>query len=138
MTREEMIAMVRLMREEFSAEHLMELSRLFAEAALHKDAPEGVLVRGAITINANRFEVRANGRLVELTATEFHLLNFLAQTPGRVYPREDIIAKLSGDVPITERAIDVQVVGLRRKLGECSVYVQTVRGIGYRFKDSNA
>ena len=76
------------------------------------------------------------GKPVELTATEFKLLYFLAQRPGWVFTRQQILDGVHGDnYAITERAVDVQVVGLRRKLGPAGGYIETVRGVGYRFKE---
>ena len=72
----------------------------------------------------------------ELTATEFKLLYFLAQRPGWVFTRQQILDGVHGDnYAITDRAVDVQVVGLRKKLGEAGAYIETVRGVGYRFKE---
>ncbi|MCD4653313.1 response regulator transcription factor [bacterium] len=81
-------------------------------------------------------EVTINGIQVELTATEFDILTLLAEHPGWVYSRSQIISAVKGDdYPVTERAIDVQIVGLRKKLGSEGAYIQTVRGVGYRFKE---
>jgi two-component system phosphate regulon response regulator PhoB len=63
-------------------------------------------------------------------------LNFLARRPGWVFTRDQIIAAVKGDdYPVTERSVDVQVAGLRKKLGKSGDVVQTVRGVGYRFKE---
>jgi two-component system phosphate regulon response regulator PhoB len=71
-----------------------------------------------------------------LTYTEFTLLQFLARRPGRAFTRSQIVDAVKGtDYPVTERAVDVQVAGLRKKLGPYSDYIQTVRGVGYRFKE---
>jgi len=89
-----------------------------------------------IVINPGRFEVLINGEAVELTLTEFQLLHSLAKRPGWVFTRDQLINNIRGeDSFITDRSIDVQVVGLRKKLGIAGKYVQTVRGIGYRFKE---
>jgi len=87
-----------------------------------------------MVINATRREVRVNDELVTLTASEFDILYFLASHPGWVYSRDRIITAVKGeDYPVTERSIDVQIVGLRRKLGDAGDYIETVRGVGYRF-----
>ncbi|MBN1591449.1 MAG: response regulator [Pirellulales bacterium] len=89
-----------------------------------------------LMIHSGRHEVSVHGRLVELTATEFKLLQFLAQRPGWVFTRQQILDGVHGDnYAITDRAVDVQIVGLRRKLGSAGNYVETVRGVGYRFKE---
>ena len=89
-----------------------------------------------LTINPARHEVSLSGRPVELTATEFRILHFLARRPGWVFSRDQIISAVKGDdYPVTERSVDVQIVGLRKKLGAAGDYIETVRGVGYRFKE---
>ena len=89
-----------------------------------------------LLIAPKRHEVRYRGKPVELTATEFKLLHFLARHPGWVFTRDQIVDNVRGeDYAVTDRAVDVQVVGLRRKLGDAAEYIETVRGVGYRFKE---
>jgi two-component system phosphate regulon response regulator PhoB len=89
-----------------------------------------------LAIHPGRHEVLVQGRPVDLTATEFRLLNLLARRPGWVFTRGQIVNEIHGeDYPVTERAVDVQMVSLRKKLGPAGQYLETVRGIGYRFKD---
>jgi len=89
-----------------------------------------------IVIHPGRHEVLVQGRPVDLTATEFRLLNLLARRSGWVFTRSQIVNEIHGDdYPVTERAVDVQMVSLRKKLGHLGKYLETVRGIGYRFKD---
>ena len=89
-----------------------------------------------LLVHPGRREVRAGGRQVDLTFTEFHILHFLARRPGWVYTRNQIVEGVRGDdYPVTERAVDVQIVALRKKLGEFGAYIETVRGVGYRFRD---
>ena len=89
-----------------------------------------------LLIAPKRHEVRYRGKPVELTATEFKLLHFLARHPGWVFTRDQIVDNVRGeDYAVTDRAVDVQVVGLRRKLGGAAEYIETVRGVGYRFKE---
>ena len=77
-----------------------------------------------------------DGLPVELSATEFRVLQVLARKPGWVFTREQILDAVHGDsYAITNRAVDVQVVGLRRKLGAAGAYIETVRGVGYRLKE---
>ena len=76
------------------------------------------------------------GRKVDLTITEFRLLQFLASKPGWVFTRYQIVDGVKGeDYSVTDRAVDVQVVGLRKKLGSAGKYIETVRGVGYRFQE---
>jgi two-component system phosphate regulon response regulator PhoB len=86
-----------------------------------------------IVIDVARHEVSVAGRTVELSATEFSILEFLARNPGLVFSRSRIIDGVRGkDYPVTERSVDVQILGLRKKLGDRGRYIQTVRGVGYR------
>ncbi len=89
-----------------------------------------------IQIIPDRHEVRVDGNKADLTATEFKLLHMMARRPGRVFTRQQIIDALHGGMAaVTDRSVDVQVLSLRRKLGEASDVVQTVRGVGYRYED---
>ncbi len=89
-----------------------------------------------IQIDPGRHKVLVKDKAVELTSTEFGLLHFLAARPGLVFTRYQIVDAIHGtDYPVTDRSIDVQVVGLRKKLGSAGKYIETVRGIGYRFKE---
>ena len=89
-----------------------------------------------LVIHPGRHEVLMNGNPIELTFTEFRLLHFLARKPGWAFSRSQIVDAVKGeDYPVTERSVDVQVAGLRKKLGEIGSYIETVRGVGYRFKE---
>lgn len=89
-----------------------------------------------IEIHMGRHQVYVGGDPVDLTFSEFEILAFLSRRPGWVFTRSQIVDAVRGDnYPVTERSVDVQVVGLRRKLGECGDYIETVRGVGYRFKE---
>ncbi len=88
-----------------------------------------------LLIHPGRHEVRVNGDPVELTFTEFGILHYLARRPGWVFTRSQIVDEVRGeDYYVTDRSVDVQIVGLRRKLGPAGKYIETVRGVGYRFK----
>ena len=88
-----------------------------------------------LSIHPGRHEVTLAGQPIELTYTEFALLQFLAKRPGWAYTRSQIVDAVKGeDYPVTERSVDVQVAGLRKKLGEFGSYIETVRGVGYRFR----
>ena len=89
-----------------------------------------------ILIHPGRHEVLVEGKSVELTFTEFGILSYLARRPGWVFTRSQIVDAVRGDdYFVTDRAVDVQIVGLRKKLGPASKYIETVRGVGYRFKE---
>lgn len=89
-----------------------------------------------MVIHPGRHEVLLRGQVVDLTFTEFRLLQFLARKPGWAFSRSQIVDAVKGeDYPVTERSVDVQVAGLRKKMGDLGHYVETVRGVGYRFKE---
>lgn len=89
-----------------------------------------------LTIHPGRHEILVDGHPVDLTATEFRVLTFLARRPGWVFTRYQIVDAVHGEnYPVTERSVDVQIVGLRKKLGEAGKLIETVRGVGYRFKE---
>ena len=88
-----------------------------------------------LSIHPGRHEVTLAGKPLELTYTEFALLQFLAKRPGWAFTRTQIVDAVKGeDYPVTERSVDVQVAGLRKKLGTHGSYIETVRGVGYRFR----
>jgi two-component system phosphate regulon response regulator PhoB len=89
-----------------------------------------------LTIDPSRREVLIEGKPVQLTFTEFNILHILAKRPGLVFTRYQIVDAIRGsDYLVTDRAVDVQIVSLRKKLGRYGEYIETVRGVGYRFKD---
>jgi len=91
-----------------------------------------------IRIDPGRHKVSVDKNQVDLTTTEFRLLQYLARHPGWVFSRYQIVDGIKGDdYPVTERAIDVQIVGLRKKLGDAGALIETVRGVGYRLKDTS-
>lgn len=99
-------------------------------------APEDVIAVHDMVIHPGRHEVLVKDKKVDLTATEFRLLHFLARRPGWVFTRYQIVDAVHGeDYPVTERSVDVQIVGLRRKLKRAGNYIETVRSVGYRFRD---
>ena len=80
-------------------------------------------------------EVKIKNKTIELTFTEFQILHLLASHPGWVFTRYQIIDKIRGDnYPVTDRSVDFQIVGLRKKMGESGNLIETIRGVGYRFK----
>ncbi len=90
----------------------------------------------SLTIDPGRHEVLCHGQPVQLTNTEFTILLQLATRPGWVFTRQQMIDQARGyDFLITPRAIDVQIFGLRKKLGSIGHYIETVRGVGYRMKE---
>lgn len=103
------------------------LRRSSTEAASH----ERVYVVAKVTVDPGRRRVLADGVPVELTATEFELLEFLCRRPGRVFPREQLLSEVWGYAAAAgTRTVDVHVAQLRAKLGDASP-IRTVRGVGY-------
>ncbi len=89
-----------------------------------------------LVIDSARRDVVFKGESIKLTFTEFNILWTLARRPGIVFTRYKIVDAIRGsDYLVTDRAVDVQIVSLRKKLKECGNYIETVRGVGYRFKD---
>jgi two-component system phosphate regulon response regulator PhoB len=103
------------------------------------EGPEAVLHVHELTIDPRRRHVTANNVSLDLTFTEFQILYFLARRPGWVFTRSQIVDAVRGDdYPVTDRSVDVQIVGLRKKLDTCAHYIETVRGVGYRFKENKS
>lgn len=91
-----------------------------------------------IEINPGRHEVIVGGEPVKMTVSELRILHLLAGRPGWVMTREQIVDAVKGeDYAVTDRSVDFQIVGIRRKLGERADYIETVRGVGYRFRDED-
>lgn len=91
-----------------------------------------------LLIHPGRHEVRTNDKPTDLSVTEFKLLHYLARRPGWVFTRDQIISAVHGsDYPVTDRSVDVQIVGLRKKLGDAGQCIETVRGVGYRFREQS-
>ena len=100
------------------------------------DGSEVVKIHNLV-IHPGRREVRVDGKPVDLTFTEFGILRYLVRRPGWVFTRSQIVDAVRGtDYFVTDRSVDVQIVGLRKKLGSAGKYIETVRGVGYRVKES--
>jgi two-component system phosphate regulon response regulator PhoB len=98
--------------------------------------PNGILEYGDIVVDQPRHLVKISGEPVDLTATEYKLLVFLCKRPGWVFTRQQIVDNVRGeDYAVTERSVDVQIVGLRKKLGDQAEWIETVRGVGYRARE---
>jgi DNA-binding response OmpR family regulator len=117
------------------SELLARVKALLRRAEGQGGSPEVVKV-GKLLIDSGKRTVAAAGKKVELTATEFNLLRAMAERPGRVFSREDLIGKARGDdAAITDRTVDVHVASLRKKLGKHGERIETVWGVGYRLKE---
>ncbi len=115
------------------------LARLRAVLRTRRVEPseEGAVVNlHEMTIKPGCHEVLVETRPVDLTASEFRLLHLMARKPGWVFTRSQIVAGVHGDnYAVSDRAVDVQIVTLRKKLGAAAKYIETVRGVGYRVRE---
>jgi two-component system, OmpR family, alkaline phosphatase synthesis response regulator PhoP len=113
-------------------------ARISAMLRRNSEAPEekDILRRGDISIDPGRRKVEVCGKPVELSFSEFQMLVMLSRRPGWVFSRSQIVDAVRGDnYSVTERSVDVQIAGLRKKLGSRGHYIETVRSVGYRFKE---
>lgn len=118
----------------FSGKVLVARIRAHLRQAFEQETADEIR-RNGLTLKPSEHTARLNGKPLDLTFTEYGILQMLAARPGRVYTRDQIVSRVKGDdYPVTDRAIDVQMVNLRRKLGAWAINVETVRGIGYRMK----
>jgi len=100
-------------------------------------AAREVLECGPVRLDSERHEVTVEGKALQATATEFRLLRALLAAEGRVLSRDQLInAAIGGGVAVTDRTIDVHVTSLRKKLGKAARWLQTIRGVGYTFRES--
>jgi DNA-binding response OmpR family regulator len=97
---------------------------------------KNVLNYGPLKMNFKNCDIHLEGQRVPLTNTEYQILKMMAVEPGHVFTREQIIGNIQGDnIVVTHRTVDTHVAGLRKKLATASKYIETIRGIGYRFSD---
>jgi two-component system phosphate regulon response regulator PhoB len=100
-----------------------------------KEPQDTVIQQGTLRTDPARYEAFDGERRLELSATEFTLLQHFLSHPKRVFSRNQLIAAVHGaDYPVTDRSVDVQILALRKKLGESGNLIETIRGVGYRFK----
>jgi DNA-binding response OmpR family regulator len=120
----------------FSVRELLARVRAVLRRTTQQAEPADVIRRGPLVIDIGRHEVSYDGKPVALTATEFRILEYLANRPGRVLSRDDIIdAALGRDTAVFNRTIDVHITALRKKLGPGGQHIETVRGFGYKWTD---
>jgi two-component system phosphate regulon response regulator PhoB len=120
----------------FSPKVLVARVRRILHRSIARDLEKAPIKIHELIIDPARRQVLIKDKPVDLTFTEFNILYTLARRPGLVFTRYQIVDALHGDdYIVTDRAVDVQIVGLRKKMGPCGKYIETVRGVGYRFKD---
>jgi two-component system alkaline phosphatase synthesis response regulator PhoP len=114
------------------------LKALLRRSAGFQQLP-ALIRHGSLSIDPTSHEVRCSNRRIDLTATEYRLLQFLASHPGFVYSRNSIIdGALGRDITVLERTIDVHIMSLRKKLGKCEGWIETIRGFGYKFREASS
>ena len=120
----------------FSVKVLLERVRALLRRRDGNIASANVLVSQGVMIDRERHRATMADQILDLTPSEFGLLEALIRQPGRVFSRSELIdAALGGDSLVLERTIDVHIRSLRKKMAEHAPLVETVRGVGYRFRD---
>ncbi|MFM8189486.1 MAG: response regulator [Pirellula sp.] len=121
----------------FSVRVLMERIKALQRRKIAKpDDENDVVTRAGIMLDRRRYRVNVDGQPVELTKSEFRLLDTLIRQPGRAFDRTELIdSALGEDTLVLERTIDVHIRALRKKIGPKADAIETVRGVGYRFKE---
>jgi len=117
------------------------IARVRANLRRQEEGGSGVKVRawqqGKLRLDADRHTASYDGKPLDLFATEFALLQHFLSHPDIVFTRGQIIAAIKGaDYPVTDRSVDVQILGLRKKLAEAGDMIETIRGVGYRLRTS--
>ena len=111
------------------------LRRPMTDAAAETGGP--AITIGPLTVDPGRHKVEIKGKEIQLTYTEFRILRMLVENPGRAFSRQQIVDQVRGEsYSVTERIVDVQMVSLRKKLGSLGDWIETVRGVGYRFREA--
>lgn len=123
----------------FSVKVLLERIKALLRRTQKEPSDGEVISCHDVVIDRSRHRVTSAGKTLELTRSEFRLLETLIRQPGRVFARSELIdAALGEDTIVMERTIDVHIRALRRKLGKNANVIETVRGVGYRFRDPDA
>jgi len=123
----------------FSPKELVaRVKAVLRRGTLVESAPRQDQVKvGKLAIDPAKYEVTVAGNEIRLTATEFRLLHYLASNPGRVFSREQLLSRAMGDdVVVVDRNIDVHIRGIRKKMNTEPPMIETIRGVGYRLRDS--
>lgn len=115
---------------------LARVRAVFRRRSVSTETEDEMIHIHGLLIDRGRRSLAIDDEPVDLTYTEFQVLALLASRPGWVFTRSQIVDAVRGDdYPVTDRSVDVQIVGLRKKLGERGHLVETVRGVGYRFTE---
>lgn len=117
-------------------ELVLRVEALLRRGGLVQPDGDEPLVFGRLRVDEGGFRAWVDGEEVTLTKTEFKLLTTLLARKGRVLSRETLLADVWGITSdVTSRTVDTHVKRLRKRLGEASEYIETLRGVGYRFRD---
>jgi DNA-binding response OmpR family regulator len=121
----------------FSVKVLLERIKALRRRRTTEATSDEVTTKQGVSVDRRRHQAIAEGKPLSLTRSEFRLLDTLIRQPGRVFHRTELIdAALGEDTMVMERTIDVHIRALRRKLGPHADVIETVRGVGYRFRDT--
>jgi two-component system, OmpR family, phosphate regulon response regulator PhoB len=120
----------------FSVKVLMQRIKVLLRRAANPEPAGEIIELGGIKIDKRCHQVSVEGQPLPLTPTEFRLLETLVRQPGRAFTRYDLMDAAVGDTIVLERTIDVHIKTLRRKLGDAGNHIETVRGVGYRFRNN--
>jgi DNA-binding response OmpR family regulator len=133
----DVVTALELGAEEYISKPFRILELLTRVKKILKRQNKDVVTRGGLKIDLQGYKIYVNDVLLDLTLAEFKLLELLAKQPGKVFSRSQIIEQINGAGYFADkRTIDVQVVGLRKKLGAYKNALETVRSVGYRFNEA--
>lgn len=119
----------------FSVKVLLQRIQAVLRRQEHENGVSDIVTRNGVTVDRLKHRVLLDDQVLDLTPSEFRLVDTLIRQPGRAFARNELIdAALGGDVLVMERTIDVHIRALRRKLRNRADNIETVRGVGYRFK----
>lgn len=120
----------------FSPKELVARVKAVLRRHVKKEAAKKLTIGGSLVIDFDKYEVSLAGRKLDLTPTEFKILEMLASKKGQVFPREKMLDYLWGTEKIViDRTIDVHIRNLREKLGKASKYIVNIRGVGYKLEE---
>jgi two-component system phosphate regulon response regulator PhoB len=123
----------------FSVKVLLERIKALRRRRMVDPLTDEVTTKMGVTVDRRKHQASLEGKPIPLTRSEFRLLDTLIRQSGRVFLRSELIdAALGDDAMVMERTIDVHIRSLRRKMAKKADLVETVRGVGYRFRDTEA
>ena len=121
----------------FSVKVLLERIKALRRRRMVDPLTDEVTTKMGVTVDRRKHQASLQGKPIPLTRSEFRLLDTIIRQSGRVFLRSELIdAALGDDAMVMERTIDVHIRSLRRKMGKRADLVETVRGVGYRFRDT--